>query len=35
VDANDLDIFSSPAGDDYMGVESRMNGSEFEDNPEF
>jgi hypothetical protein len=37
VDANDLDMFSAPAGDDdYMGMESRMNGgSEFDQNPDF
>ena len=32
VDANDLDMFGQ---DDYAGVESRMNNSEFEQNQEF
>ncbi len=37
VDANDLDMFAAPHGEeDYMGVESRMNsGSEFDENPDF
>jgi replicative DNA helicase len=35
VDANDLDMFTQVGGDEYMGIESRMNGAEFDDNQEF